>query len=361
MSCHSAFGNPFSPFGEEFMKFPVLLKCAALSVWLAASVSPCFSFPQTSSGERAAQATSTSLLLVLNKVENTMAIVDPASLKVLGRVPTGTGPHEVVASADGRLAYVANYGDQTTLGNSLSIIDIAARKEIKRVELGPLFRPHGIVESGGKIYFTTEVNRAIARYDPATARVDWVMGTGQTATHMLVITPDGKRAYTANIASDTVTAIELNAPPGPKQIAHIGVGKQPEAIDISPDGRELWVGQNGDGSISVIDIATNKVKETIKVGEVPIRVKFTPDGKRVLISDAKAGELIVLDAATRKELKRLTVGGVPVGILISPDGQRAFVAAMQANKVLVIDLVNIALTTTIEPGDGPDGMAWAGK
>jgi YVTN family beta-propeller protein len=328
-------------------------------VLLTVSVSTGFSLHQTS-GEKEAQAASKSALLVLNKIENTLAIVDPASLKVLGRVPTGTGPHEVIASADGRLAYVANYGDQTTLGNSLSIIDIAARKEIKRVELGPLFRPHGIVEAGGKIYFTVEVNRAIARYDPASARVDWIMGTGQTATHMLAITPDGKRAYTANIASDTVTAIELNAPPGPKQITQIGVGKQPEAIDISPDGRELWVGQNGDGSISIIDTATNKVKETLKVGQVPIRVKFTPDGKRVLVSDPQAGELIVLDAATRKEIKRLTIEGVPVGILIAPDGSRAFIATSQANKVIVFDLEKLALAQTIEPGQGPDGMAWAG-
>jgi YVTN family beta-propeller protein len=341
------------------MKFPFLLKCAAVSVLLTASVSPGLSCSRTTSDKLETQAASQSALLVLNKTENTMAIIDPVSLKVLGRVPTGTGPHEVIASADGKLAYVANYGNQQTLGNSISIIDIAARKEIKRVELGALFRPHGIVEAGGKIYFTLEVNRAIARYDPVTARVDWIMGTGQTATHMLVITPDGKRAYTANIASDTVTAIELNAPPGPKQITQISVGKQPEAIDISPDGRELWVGQNGDGSISIIDIATNKVKETIKVGEVPIRVKFTPDGKRVLISDAKAGELIILDAATRKEIKRLTIEGTPVGILMAPDGNRAFIAASEANKVLVIDLEKLALADTIEPGQGPDGMAWA--
>jgi YVTN family beta-propeller protein len=343
------------------MKVPVLLKYAAGLVLLAASVPTGFSLPQTTSGAQGAEAAAKSLLLVLNKTENTLAIIDPASLKVMGRVPTGEGPHEVVASPDGRTAYVANYGTQQTLGNSLSVIDLNARKEIKRVELGPLFRPHGIVESGGKIYFTTEVNRALARYDPVTARVDWVMGTGQTATHMLAIMPDGKRAYTANIGSDTVTAIELNAPPGPKMITHIPVGKNPEAIDVSPDGRELWVGQNGDGSISIIDTATNRLKETIKVGEVPIRVKFTPDGRRVLVTDAKANQLIVLDAATRKELKRIAIEGVPVGILIQPDGRRAFVAAMMGNKVGVVDLEKLALAGTIEPGEGPDGMAWAGK
>ena len=332
------------------MNLRLLLKCAALSAALAASLSV---------ASDAQQAGAKSALLVLNKVENTLAIVDPESLKVLGRVPVGVGPHEVITSADGRLAYVANYGTQQVQGNSLSIVDLAARKELKRVELGPLRRPHGIVEAGGKIYFTAEVNRAVARYDPASDRVDWVMGTGQSATHMLAVTPDGKRAYTANIASDTVTSIELNQPSGPKQIAHIAVGKNPEAIDISPDGRELWVGQNGDGSISIIDTATNKVKETLKVGEVPIRVKFTPDGRRVLVSDAKASQLIVIDAATRKEVKRIAADGVPVGILITPDGRRAFVAAMEANKVLVIDLDKLEVTGSIAPGDGPDGMAWA--
>lgn len=309
-------------------------------------------------GRSAAQTNNGSSLLVLNKIENTLAIVDPMSLKVVGKVPTGEGPHEVVTSADGRTAYVANYGPQGKPGNSLSVIDLVARKEIKRVDLGPLLRPHGIVLSKGKVYFTAEINRVVARYDPVADRIDWIMGTGQSISHMLVITPDGRRAYTANIVSDTVTSIDFTLPV-PQQVSQIQVGKQPEAIDVSPDGRELWVGQNGDGHISIIDTATNKIKEAIKVGEVPIRVKFTPDGRRVLVSDAKAGELIILDAATRKEIKRLKVEGTPVGILVAPDGGRAYVAAMQAHKVMVIDLAKMEIAGVIDPGQGPDGLAWA--
>jgi YVTN family beta-propeller protein len=342
------------------MRIRIFVRLAAIAALCITATALASAFPlqtQTTAASQA-QAASGSALLVLNKVENTLAIVDPVTLKVIGKVPTGEGPHEVVASADGRTAYVANYGTQQKVGNSISIIDISARKEIKRLELGPLFRPHGIVLANGKVYFTAEVNRVIARYDPATDRVDWIMGTGQSITHMLVVTPDGRRAYTANIVSGTVTAIDFTQPV-PQQVSQIEVGKQPEGIDVSPDGREVWVGQNGDGQISIIDTSTNKVKETIKVGEVPIRVKFTPDGKRVLVSDPKAGELIVLDAATRKELKRLKVEGTPVGILITPDGARAFIAAIQANKVLVFDLAKLEVTATIEPGQGPDGLAWA--
>jgi YVTN family beta-propeller protein len=347
---------------EKRLMIPTPFKCAAVIALLLAlaAIAPLNAQPAQTADAPAVRTLAGPVLLVLNKVENTLAIVDPATLKVLSKIPTGVGPHEVIASSDGRYAYVANYGTQQVVGNSLSVIDIRAGKEIKRLELGALLRPHGIVEANGKIYFTAEVNRVIARYDPAKESVDWIMGTGQAISHMLAITPDAKRAYTANITADTVTSIDLNAPPpDPKAVTQIAVGKQPEAIDVSPDGREVWVGQNGDGGVSIIDTATNKVKETIKVGEVPIRVKFTPDGKRVLVSDPKAGELIVMDAATRKELKRLKVEGVPVGILITPDGRRAFIAAMQANKVIVVDLEKVEIAGAIEPGQGPDGLAWA--
>lgn len=302
---------------------------------------------------------SQSYLLVLNKTENTLAMVDPQDYKVVARIPTGEGPHEVIASSDGKLAFVANYGTQQVLGNSLSVIDLAAKKELRRVDLGALRRPHGIIEVGGKIYFTCEVNRLIARYDPAADKVDWVMGTGQDATHMLVATADARRIYTANIRSNTITVFDSTTPP--MKVIQIPVGNQPEGMDLSPDGKELWVGQNADGKITIVDTATNKIKESVQTGGVPIRVKFTLDGKRVLVSSAQSGELIVLDALARKEIKRIAVGEVPVGILITPDGKRAFVATMQSGQVTAVNLDDLTVIRKIEPGQGPDGLAWAGK
>jgi YVTN family beta-propeller protein len=198
---------------------------------------------------------------------------------------------------------------------------------------------------------------------------------------MLVFHPTAKTIYTANIGSDSASVIELDKPsqPGPPpRVTHVPVGKQPEAIDISPDGREVWVGHNADGGVSIIDTETNKVKETIKVGGMPIRVKFTPDGKRVLISSPPTGELTILDAATRKELKRLKVGTpptesspsgqVPIGILVAPDSRNAFVALTvvadgkpAAGKVARINLDSMELAGTVETGQGPDGLGWAGK
>ena len=151
-------------------------------------------------------------LLVLNKTESTLAIIDPATLAIVAKIPTGEGPHELITSTDGKMAFVCNYGAQKP-GNSLSVIDLVARKELRRVDLGGFYRPHGIVEADGKVYFTSELSRTVARYDPVANKIDWVMGTGQSISHMLVMTPDKKRIYTANIRSDTVTAINLAGPP----------------------------------------------------------------------------------------------------------------------------------------------------
>src|SRR4051812_22072685 len=144
-------------------------------------------------------------LLVLDKDANELAIVDPTAMKVVGKVSTGNGPHEVTVSADGKTAFVANYGDKTP-GNSISIIDLAARTE-KKLDLGALKRPHGIVQKNGKVYFTSEIAKAIATFDPNGTSVDWILGTGQGITHMLVLSSDGKKVFTANILSDSITAI----------------------------------------------------------------------------------------------------------------------------------------------------------
>jgi YVTN family beta-propeller protein len=299
-----------------------------------------------------------SILLVLNKNEANLAILDAATMKMLGKVPVGDSPHEVVISADGKRAYVANYGAQTP-GSSISIIDLVARKEIKRIDTGGFLRPHGIVEMDGNIYFTSETSRAVARYNPAKDAIDWAMGTGQSATHMLVISTDKKRLFTANIASDTVTAINLGVPPNAQNITQIAVGKQPEAIDVSPDGKEVWVGLNAEGAIDIVDTAANKFKEKIKLGERPYRVEFTPDGKRVFATLPNTKEIVVLDAATRKEIKRMKLESAPLGLVFSADGKTAFASVAQADGVLKIDAEKFEILGRAETGNAPDGLAWA--
>lgn len=298
-----------------------------------------------------------STLLVLNKAENTLVLIDTQNMTITARIPVGEGPHEVIATAHGKLAIVANYGTQQVLGSSLSVIDIEAKKERRRIDLGGLRRPHGLAEAGGKIYFTCEVNRVIARFDPATEKIDWLMGTGQDATHMITATADQKKIYTANIRSNNVTAFDFSTPP--TKVIQIPVANQPEGIDLSPDGKEVWVGHRGSGNLSVIDTASNKVIEAVKSGGDPYRVRFTPDGKKVLISNPQDNELIVIEAATRKEVKRIHIDGAPASITVSADSQRAYVTTIQANGIAAIDLASFSVIKTLETGKGPDGIALA--
>jgi YVTN family beta-propeller protein len=334
-----------------------------------------------------AQPTPQQSLLALSKHEHTLAIVDPTTLQVVARAPVGPDPHEVIASSDGKTAYVSIYGFGRY--HALSVIDIVAQKALPDIDTGALNGPHGLAFVGGKLYFTAEGAKAIARYDPATAKIDWIMGTGQNRTHMVYVTPDENHIYTTNVSSATVTILEkvalppMGPPPGTPPAAGMGapppggpgpggpprmdwnetvipVGKGSEGFDVSPDGRELWTANAQDGTLSVIDIPAKKVVATLDAKVFGAnRLKFTLDGKRVLISSLRGGDLVVYDAASRKEWKRVPIGHGAAGILIEPGGARAFVACTPDNSIAVIDLKTFAVTGHIDVGGEPDGLAWA--
>jgi YVTN family beta-propeller protein len=332
-------------------------------------------------------------LLVLSKREHSLSIIDPATLKVVGRAHVGADPHEVIASSDGKTAYVSIYGGGAF--HTLSVIDLIARKPLPDIDLGALTGPHGLVFVGGKVWFTAEGAKAIGRLDPASGKVDWIMGTGQNRTHMIYVTADQRQIYTTNVSSATVSILEkvtlppMGPPPGmrggpgglppgglppggpngpgsgrPPRMdwneTIIPVGQGSEGFDVSPDGRELWTANAQDGTISVVDIAGKKVVATIAAKVLGAnRLKFTPDGKHVLISSLGDSGLVIYDAASRTEFKRVNVGHGAAGILMQPDGSRAFIACGPDNYVAVLDLKTLEVTGRIDAGGEPDGMAWA--
>jgi YVTN family beta-propeller protein len=284
-----------------------------------------------------------------------MVFVDPATNKILGKVPTGNGPHEIAASTDGTMAFVANYGTGPAPGGTLSVIDVVNQREIRKVDIAPMQRPHGLWFADGKVYFTAEANRMVGRYDPASNKIDWVMGTGQGTTHMVVADATG-RVFTANISGNSISIIEKNA------VTAVPVGQGPEAIDLSPDGKELWTAHSRDGGVSVIDVAGKNVTHTFNIGtKRSNRLKFTPDGRQVLVSDLDGNEVIVIDAASHKEVKRIKMGRTPEGILMAKDAARAYVAEAGENRIAIIDLKTLEVTGHLTTGNGPDGMAWSDR
>jgi YVTN family beta-propeller protein len=301
---------------------------------------------------------SPALLVVVrtNKGVGALQILDPVTGTLVGSVPVGEDPHGVAASADGTLAYVANDN-----GCSMSVIDLAARKEVRRIELGPGSRPHDVRIAGGKVYFTLEGYKAIGRYDPVSAKTDWMVGTGQNGTHMMIVARDMNRIFTANNASDTVSAIERAADGSANwNVTVIPVAKSPEGVEMSADGKEVWVASKDEGGgISVIDVASKKVTAISGVKTTHAnRMVMTPDGKLVLVRDSP-DDLIVLDAVTRKEIKRIKLH--TTSILVTPDGSRAYATVHPDNHVAVIDLKTLTVTGRIETGSAldPDELAWA--
>ncbi|MDR3715360.1 MAG: YncE family protein [Puia sp.] len=337
-----------------------------------------------------AQSAPQTTLLALSKADHTLAILDPATLKVIARIPVGSDPHEVIASSDGKTAYVSIYGGGSL--HELNIIDLVAQKPISNFDTKPLMGPHGLSFADGKLWFSAEGSKAVGRFDPASGQLDWSMGTGQNRTHMVYVTANGRRVYTTNVSSATVsiladTMLQPSAPPigamppagtkppagkmppggpmGPRPHRDwiqtvIPVGKGSEGFDVSPDGRELWTAGADDGTISIIDVTAMKLTGTIDAKVIGAnRLKFTPDGKRVLISSLRTGILFIYDAVSHKELKRLNTGHGAAGILVEADGSRAFVGCSADNYVAVIDLKKLEIINHIDVGREPDGLAWA--
>lgn len=296
-----------------------------------------------------------SLLVVLNKSDHEAALINPTTFSVLAKLPTGIGPHEAAASPDGRFVYVANYGAREP-GNTITVIDVARQAVARTLDLGDYRRPHGIWVSrdGRLLWVTCEANKAVLEINSETGQIARVFETGQDVSHMVVPTRDERKLYVANIGSGSVTVIER----GSGQVKNIPTGAGAEGVDISPDGREVWVSNRGAHSISVIDTSRDEVGVTFaSQGQVPIRVKFTPDGKQVWVSNAGSNSVAVFEAATRQPLATIETGSAPVGILIGPEGRRAFVANTQSNQVSVIDVAARTIVHRIAPGTEPDGMA----
>ena len=311
-------------------------------------------------------------LLALSKADQTLSIINPATLAVVARLPAGPDPHEVIASDDGKFAYISNYGGGAY--NTITIVDLVAQKTLPVIDLGALRGPHGLAFAGGKVWFTAEAAKAIGSYDPATKQIDSILGTGQDRTHMIYIFPSLNPIVTSNVNSATISLIEKSTsaggpPPGaiPRPAPRsnwtetvIPVGKGSEGFDVSPDGKEIWVANAQDGTISVIDLAAKKVVQTLNANvRGANRLKFTPDGTLAFVSTLGGPDLVVLDAATRKEVKRVPIGHGAAGILMQPDGQRAYVSCTPDDYIVVIDLKSLVVTGKINAGKQPDGLAWA--
>lgn len=302
-------------------------------------------------------------LIVANKAEATVSLVDLPAGKVVATLPVGTGPHEVAVSPSGRLALIANYGGPGPqgAGSSLTLIEVPAAKVVKTIDLGEYRRPHGVhFLDERRVLVTVEVNKALIEVDVETGKVTGAVPTGQDVSHMVAVTPDGSRAFVANIGSGSVTAVDLK---GKKHLKDIPTGNGAEGVAVTPDGRQVWVTNRAADTVTVVDARTLEVLGNQPSAKFPIRAEATPDGKRVLVSNAQSGDLSVFATADRKLERRISLDtgdtSLPIGIEIAPDGKRAYVAHAGADQISIVDLESWKRVGSLTAGKEPDGMGYS--
>ena len=305
----------------------------------------------------------TGTLVVIEKGAASLAIVDPVAATLVASVPEGgiTG-HEVATSADGRFAYVPIYGDSGvglpgTNGRNMVVIDVASHKVIGNVDFGHGIRPHlPVWGPDGLLYVTTELDNSITIVDPKTLKIVGTIPTSQAESHMLAISHDGRRGYTANVGPGTVSVLDLKAR---KTIAVIPISKKTQRISISMDDRLVFTSDQTKPHLAVIDTATNKVKTWIPLPGLGYGSAPTPDGKWLLIALPEAAKVAVIDVGAMKVARTIDVAPAPQAVLISPDGKVAYASCAASNQVAEIDLATWKVTRLISTGKSPDGMAWA--
>jgi DNA-binding beta-propeller fold protein YncE len=306
-------------------------------------------------------ASAADLLLIGNKGEDTLSFVDLATGKELSRLPTGRMPHEIAISPDGRQAAVVAYG-----GRGIDLIDIARRAKLRTIDLAPSEGPHGLIWlRDGRLLATAERSRTLVLVEPRAADAVLAIPTDQAGTHMVAVSPDLRRAYTANIPAGTVTVVDLESR---RKLKDLAVGGRPEGIAASPDGNTLWVADLEGArvlafSTRAIERGDAKPLAVLPTGKRPIRVAFSPDGRFVVTSNFLDGTLTVIDAAARKPVRTIVVSGqeaaAQVTILFSAEGKRIYAAETGRNQVAEIDFASGRVLRRLPAGAQGDGLALA--
>ena len=306
------------------------------------------------------------VLLVAEKGAQSLAIVDPVAGRLVASVPVGgkTG-HEVAASPDGLFAYVPIYGDSGvglpgSDGHNLVVIDIAAHRVVGNVDFGHGVRPHfaAFGPKDGLLYVTTELDHAVAIIDPKTLKIVGSVPTGQPESHMLALSHDGRRGYTANVGPGTVSVLDLAAR---KTLAVISVSGKIQRISISPDDRMVFTADQTEPELAVIDTATNKVTRRIPLPGLGYGSAPTRDGRWLLVALPSQNAVAVVDLKAMAVAKKVPVPETPQAVLMRPDGKVAYVSCDASGQVAEIDLMDWKVTRLIPAGKLADGMAWAGS
>jgi YVTN family beta-propeller protein len=304
------------------------------------------------------------VLLVANKGDKALSLIDPVAKREIARVAENdTTGHEVIASPDGKLAYVPIYGDSGvgkpgTDGTHLVVIDLATHKLVGDVDFGKGVRPHCPMfgPKDGMLYVSTELDKTISIIDPKTLKIVGTVPTDQTESHMFVLTRDGKRAYTANVGPGTVSVIDLAAK---KTTAIVPISPSTQRIALSVDDKWIFTSDQTQPRLAVIDASTNKIAHWVTLPGTGYGTAPTADGKYLVVAVPKANKVAVVDLKTFAVVKTIDVPATPQEVIVRPDDKIAYVSCDASGKVAAIRTSDWQVDALIDAGKGADGLAWA--
>jgi YVTN family beta-propeller protein len=303
-------------------------------------------------------ASAAPVYLVLLKGANALAYYTPDG-KLIASVPVGQHPHEMVFSPDRRLLYITDNGTMRMEhpgegGNTVSIVDVAARRRIGVISLGKYRRPHGIDvdRATGRIAVTTEAPDQLVLLDPVRRSVIRTFDNRGRQPHMVTLGPDANWAYVSNTGAGNVAAVNLRN----GRVQSIKTEPRPQGSVLSKDGRELYVTNSGAASIMVIDTAKNQAIAHIPTGKSPNRIALTPDGSTLVYAISGENKIGFADPKTRQQVDYLLLPARPVSCTLSRDGATAFASAEEQDTVYIISVKDRKITGEIrtEKGAAPD-------
>ncbi|KAF1717497.1 gluconolaconase [Pseudoxanthomonas yeongjuensis] len=309
-------------------------------------------------------------LLVGNKSGDSVWRLSPRDGHKTGEFRTGEAPHEIAVAANGRFALVSNYGRETS-GNTLSVLDLVGGKPTRRIDLGEHGAPHGLrlLPGDRRVLVTTEGSASLLMVDVASGKLERVIDVGGGTGHMLALSPDSKFAYVTKINAGSIGRIDLASG---RKTHERAAGKGAEGVAVSPDGREVWVANREDGTITVHDPGTLALRRRMSSKGFPIRVAFTNDGRRALVVNAGAANVAVFDTRTRLRIATVELAeagmdynqtmlgraALPIGVVVDPVRGRAYVAISGGDRVAVIDTRTWEIVDRWPAGREPDALGF---
>jgi PQQ-dependent catabolism-associated beta-propeller protein len=323
-----------------------------VSMW--ASVVACMCLV-ASSGSTPLQAAPTRLVFVSNERSNDIAVIDPdKDDQIVKRIATAGRPRDMSFNQDHSRLFVACGDDDL-----IQVIDVAKLAVIDSIPTGPSPEMFEVSHDDKLIYVSNEENSTVQVIDVASKTIQFEIATG-AEPEGIALSTDGKTLYATSEVADMVHVIDAEAGVVTDNVL---VGTRPRRF-IQPDDNEIWVSNELSGSVSIIDLMTLEIVQTVEFlppgfrqdDVTPVGMTMTHDGKTAVVGLGRANHIAFVDIASREIEGYLLVGSRAWGVDLTADDKTLYVANGLSDDVSVIDMASRTNVRTFAVGRTPHSV-----